>query len=151
MNCTKASPSRTVIISLGRHAIRGTSAVDPSACAGTRPTRAHSYANWYADPSTMGTSPEPSSSILALSTPIASSADSRCSQVMTPLSSSTAKRMERRRLSCASAAAAGILTSPESEPKSPGDSAALSCLALSSAARSAASSSSPLSMLRSCS
>ena len=53
MNCTKASPSRTVIISLGRHAIRGTSAVDPSACAGTRPTRAHSYANWYADPSTM--------------------------------------------------------------------------------------------------
>ena len=100
----------------------------------------------------MGTSPDPSSSILALSTPIASSAESKCSHLITPFVSSLAISMDSVSPSRTSAAAAGIRTSP-SPPKSPGDSAALSTLARSSFTRSAAPSSSPslLSMLRSCS
>mmetsp|Transcript_1334 Transcript_1334/g.4830 ORF Transcript_1334/g.4830 Transcript_1334/m.4830 type:complete len:257 (+) Transcript_1334:421-1191(+) len=83
----KASPSCTMTFSVNFHAMRGSSAplLDT---AGVKPILQRSYAYDEALPSKIGTSPEPSSSMRQLSTPMASSVLNKCSAPRTTKSPS---------------------------------------------------------------
>mmetsp|Transcript_31006 Transcript_31006/g.68781 ORF Transcript_31006/g.68781 Transcript_31006/m.68781 type:complete len:205 (-) Transcript_31006:646-1260(-) len=110
----KESSSCTVMGRVGRMAMRRTGSGLPGRGAGRNPAYWISITQPRADPSMMGISAPPSISILALSTPHASSADSSSS---TPPISSSSSLPSRVVMACISSGAASTLAGRKSSPR----------------------------------